>query len=145
MSWERAKQDAADGIAKALGLPVASGGLTPGMRAVLQVLSGKRFPLEDEKATQAAIWAVLEADAGTWKAAREVPVAGGIIDFVVGGTTGIEVKLKGSGVAIGRQLRGYAMEPALTGLVLVTSKPVMVPRMMNGKPLAVVEMGRAWL
>lgn len=119
--------------------------ITPGMRAVIDVLSGKRFPLQDEKALQASIWSVLEANAATWKSSREVRIAGGIIDFVVGGDTGVEVKIKGSSVAVGRQLRGYALEPALTGLVLVTSRQMVVPGMMNGKQLAVFDLGRAWL
>lgn len=118
---------------------------TPGMRAVIDVLSGKRLPLQNEKALQASIWSVFEANAATWKCAREVRIAGGIIDFVVGGDTGVEIKIKGTAVAIARQVKAYAQEPALTGLVLVTAKTITLGAVLNGKPVAVLDLGRAWL
>lgn len=127
------------------------------MRKVLAALSGQRFPLEDEKQTQAAISQALAA-AGL-HAEREVPVAGGVIDFVVTFSepsppplrsmrfrhVGIEVKIKGGAAAIGRQLKGYAAEDGLDGLILATSRAMALPVEIGGKPVAVVDLGRAWL
>ena len=144
------------------------------MRKVQAALAGRRFPLEDEKQTQAAIAAAF-AEAGL-TAEREVPVTGGVIDFVVTvsepscGThasgmaaplrsmrfrhIGIEVKIKGGAAAIGRQIKGYAAEDGLghrgamlriDGIVLATSRPMAMPAEIGGKPVAVVDLGRAWL
>jgi len=118
--------------------------MTDAMKAVLAVLAGKRFSLEDEKRTQTEMWSVLEADPRTWQGGREVRVAGGIIDFLIGGA-GIEVKLKGQPAAIARQLKGYAAEPAIEGLVLVTARPVALGARIGGKPVAVFDLARAWL
>jgi hypothetical protein len=120
------------------------------MRSVIGCLNHKRFPLEDEKRTQSAIFEALKKELGPigdrliWaRVQREVRIAGGIIDFMVD-DIGIEVKLKGQAAAIVRQLRGYAREPALNGIVLVTSRP-MTMEMIGGKPVAIVDMARAWL
>lgn len=118
--------------------------MTPGMQAVLRVLAGQRFSLEDEKRTQNEIWSVLLANAATRGVAREVRIAGGIIDFVVD-SVGIEVKLKGQPASIARQLKGYAKEPALDGFVLVTAKPVALGAKLGSKPIAVLDLARAWL
>lgn len=80
-------------------------------------LSGKRFPLEDEKVTQAAIAKAL-ADAGI-RFEREVPVDGGVIDFVATFSEpfpppcrgrrfrhiGLEVKIKGQAAADDKEQR----------------------------------------
>lgn len=127
------------------------------LHVVLDALGGKRFPLEDEKQTQTAIAKVLDDNFDHWS--REVRIAGGIIDFVVGFyepmpasllsvrlvSVGIEVKLKGSPRDIARQLKGYAAEPELAGLVLVTAKAIALPATIGGKPVVVVDLGRAWL
>lgn len=113
------------------------------MSQVLGALRGKRFPLEAEKATQAAIADTLDQRLDSW--AREVRVAGGVIDFVALGDIGIEVKLKGQEREIERQLEAYASDPALAGLILVTARPVALPGRIGGKPVAVLDIARAWL
>lgn len=114
------------------------------MRDVLARLSKKRLPLEDEKETQRAIGVALgEEPAFTFE--REVHVTGGIIDFIVEYDVGIEVKLKGGAGAIGRQLRAYAKEPAIKGLIFVTAKPIVLADHINGKPLVTFNLGRGWL
>lgn len=127
--------------------------MTSEMLAIIAALSGKRIPQENEKRAQEEIARVLrEAHFATPEHGllaipmpeREVRIAGGIIDHLVG-TIGIEVKLKGSPGDISRQLRRYAEEPRLAGLVLVTSRPMSLPATINGKPVAVFDLGRAWL
>lgn len=130
--------------------------MTVHLQKILAALAGKRFPLEDEKQTQAAVNVALLC-AGL-VVDREVPSPGGIIDFVVtldepSGVLrsmrfvhiGIEVKLKGQPAAIRRQLERYASDEMLEALILVTAKPVAMPAAIGGKPLAVFDLGRAWL
>lgn len=61
-----------------------------------------------------------------------------VIDFVVG-TTGIEVKIKGSLPALTRQLHRYAQHDRIQSLVVVTNRARLrsVPDVLNGKPVAV--------
>jgi hypothetical protein len=118
--------------------------------AVLGALAGRRLPLEDEKATQAAIQMVLCGEFHVSRVKREVPIMGGRIDFLVdpagdGEQIGIEVKIKGQPREILRQIRGYAWEPSLAGLVLATARTMWLPADICGKPLAVVGLGKAWL
>lgn len=118
--------------------------------AVLGALAGRRFPLEDEKQTQAVIEAALVHEFRRARVRREVPIMGGVIDFLVededcAGAIGIEIKIKGQPREILRQVRGYAWEPTLSGLVLATAKPVPAPGDLCGKPFAVLDLSRAWL
>lgn len=127
--------------------------MTPHMHQVLAALAGKRFPLEDEKQTQAAIDTVLRERFHGDFVLREFPLierkskaSRGIIDFLVfPGGTGIEVKLKGGRRDIARQVSGYAVDPMLAGIVLATAKPIALPATIGGKPVAVFDLGRAWL
>lgn len=111
--------------------------------AVVAALAGKRFPLEDEIRTQAAISDVLRAKFGRL-VEREAVAPGGRIDFKVA-DIGIEVKVKGARGAIFRQLCRYAHAPDLGGIILVTSKAVNLPTQILGKPCRVLNMGAAWL
>lgn len=126
---------------------------TSEMLAIINALTGKRIALQDEKRAQEDIERILlEAHCALPEHAilamphpeREVRVAGGIVDHLVG-TIGIEVKLKGRPGDILRQLRRYAEDPGITGLILVTSRPLSLPSSLKGKPLIVFDLGRAWL
>lgn len=120
------------------------------MQPVVAALTGKRLPLEDEKQTQAAICAALDAALGKDWVFREYRLKAGIIDFVVvdhpgPGLIGIEVKLKGGARDISRQLARYADDFLIAGLVLVTARPMSLPLTLREKPIVVVDLGRAWL
>ena len=87
-------------------------------------------------------------------AAREVKVAGGRIDFLAGyagrfanhaAATGIEVKIKGGKRAIHRQCAAYCGDPRIGHLVVVAGLALALPAQMHGKPVTIVEIGRAWL
>lgn len=66
-------------------------------------------------------------------------------DFMVGG---IAVELKGprhTATAVQRQLARYAAHDAVTGIVLASARAMAMPSQIAGKPVAVVNLGRAWL
>lgn len=117
--------------------------MSESLQKIMAALATRRFPLEDEKRTQAAIAEALGSAEIDHR--REQPIAGGVIDFVALGDVGIEVKIKGQPASIRRQLEAYAAEPTLAGLLLVTSKAVALPAEMKGKPVAQLHLGRAWL
>ena len=87
--------------------------------------------------------ALIEAGIPT---AREVRLSDeDIIDFVVDETIGIEVKIKGSKMAIYRQMERYAQHASLSALILITNVPTGFPEEINGKPVYVVNLAKAWL
>ncbi len=135
--------------------------MTDPLAVVLATLYGKRFPLETEKTTQAAIAAALNA--GRVEFEREVRLSEpraeghgridlGVIDFVAlpsgrgfDDRIGIEVKIKGCQRDIARQLTRYARDEDLHAIILVTARPVALSPRIGGKPIAVFDLGRAGL
>lgn len=111
--------------------------------AVAAAFAGKRFYLEDEIRTQAAIYDALKAKFGAL-VEREATAPGGRIDFLVA-DIGCEIKLKGAPSAIIRQCTRYLDSHRMAGLILVTAKAVALPPMLRGKPCRVVNLGAAWL
>jgi hypothetical protein len=119
---------------------------------VAELLSRARLPLDTEAALQAAIEQLLIDAKLTY--AREVKVAGGRIDFLEGYTgpcgphtecTGIEVKIKGGKRAIHRQCDAYCGDPRISRLIVVTAISLGLPLIMRGKPVTIIQLGRAWL
>lgn len=85
-----------------------------------QCLLAKRFRYSDEEDLQAGIAQTLAEAAIPF--AREVHLIGaGRIDFLVD-WIGIEVKTKGSRIAVTRQLYRYAANQLLSELMLVTTR-----------------------
>jgi hypothetical protein len=123
--------------------------MSPTAERVMGILRNARLPLEDEKQLQEEMWGLLRSIAGNdFRMLREQTIAGGRIDFVaehVSGLTGIEVKVKGGKREIFRQLCGYCEDGRLAELIVATSLPLALPRFINGKPVAIVDLGRAWL
>ncbi|MFZ4807500.1 MAG: hypothetical protein ACOYLQ_09605 [Hyphomicrobiaceae bacterium] len=129
---------------------------------VIAALAGRRFSLEDEKQTQVEIAAALAGAGVPYRrevrlhAAPEIEIDRGeliergfgrdlgVIDFMVG-TLGVEVKIKGAAASIVRQLRRYAESYQVGALLLVTNRAAVLPPAIDGKPLAVFHLGRAWL
>lgn len=112
--------------------------------AIVGVIHAARIDLSDEKRAQSDIAAAFAAAGIT--ARREVRLApGDIIDFVIDGV-GVEVKLRSSRKReIFRQLRRYAGHPEIRSLVLASNLAMGLPAEIDGKPLAVASLGRAWL
>lgn len=112
-------------------------------KEVIKLLALMRWPLSDEKRLQEMM-----ADhflASKVLAKREVRLdAGDIIDFMIG-SVGLEVKVKGSKREIYRQCVRYCEHDAVSELVLASNVALGLPRVINGKPVHLVALGRGWL
>lgn len=107
---------------------------------VIKKLQSVRLTLTDEKKTQEQLATVLGASCQ-----REVNLADGdIIDFVVG-RIGIELKIKGGKRAIYRQIKRYCLSERLDAVILLSAVAMGLPSQIEGKPVHVVSLGRAWL
>lgn len=105
-------------------------------------LSGKKLPLQDEKALQSEIFAILYK---TLNVKREYRLdEKNVLDFFIE-NVGIEVKIKGQKMAIYRQCKRYCDFDEIKSLVLITNRAIGFPRDINGKPCYVINLGIAWL
>lgn len=105
--------------------------------AVIELIDNYRFTYRTETEFQDTI-AMLFSTQG-WEFDREVRLNDrDRIDFLIG-TTGVEVKVKGSWVATYRQLQRYAVSDRIEELVLVTTRlqHVRMVAEIGGKPLTV--------
>ena len=69
---------------------------------------------------------------------------GNIIDFLVYGNIGIEVKVKGGSRKIHRQCERYYNFDVIESLILLTSKSLTMP-LINGKKVYILNISRAWI
>lgn len=88
---------------------------------VRTALNGLRFRYRHELDLHAGLAQAFERAGIDYE--REVRVAGGFIDFLIAGQLGVEVKIKGSTAALGRQLARYAAEDRITELLVLTTRP----------------------
>ena len=110
---------------------------------VVQLVERNRCSLQDEKRTQVDLAKVFAEDG--LNASREHRLStNDIPDFFVDGVV-IEVKIKGQRTAIYRQIERYCMHPEVKGIVLVTSKSILLPPSINGLPARVASLSKAWL
>lgn len=113
------------------------------MSQLLTLLGSIRAPLEDEKATQQEIAKQLDAAGVEYK--REVRLApGDVVDFMIDGVA-VEVKIKGNRAQIIRQLERYSAHDVVRQIVLLTSRSLLLPATIGGKPARSVSLSRAWL
>lgn len=113
------------------------------MSQLIRLLGSIRAPLEDEKETQRVIAEHLDAAGVGYR--REVRLSEkDIVDFMIEGAA-IEVKIKGSRANILRQLERYSAHADVKQLILLTSRSVLLPRVIGGKPACSVSLSRAWL
>jgi hypothetical protein len=106
---------------------------------VAALVGGSRFHHANERELQDGIAEVLAGARVEFK--REVWLgAGAVIDFLLPGGIGLEVKVAGTLAAVTRQLHRYAGNPKVSELLLVTSRPQhdQMPVAMQGKPVRVV-------
>ncbi|WP_210387821.1 hypothetical protein [Mesorhizobium sp. L-8-10] len=110
---------------------------------IFKALSGKRFTLSDEKRLQEEVQEVLDQEGIEY--AREHRLnQSDIIDFRCG-PVGIEIKIKGGKRDIYNQIERYAKHDCLEELILVTNVATGFPPELNGKPVYVLNLARAWL
>lgn len=117
-----------------------------GVSSLVGLLKSRRFNYSTERDLQDGIDAVLEASGYRYE--REKSLGGaGVIDFLIEGGVGVEVKIKGSPVEVARQLLRYAKEDAVTEIVLVTGRARLgkLPETLHGKPVTVVTMWESFL
>lgn len=107
------------------------------------LLGAARLRLSSEAATQQDIAGLLETAALCFE--REARLsANDRVDFLVGGVA-LEVKTRGQRIAVFRQCRRYCAHGSVAALVLVTNLAMRLPSPLEGKPTAVVNLGKAWL
>ncbi len=114
------------------------------VEAIFQCLANRRFPLNNEIVTQDAIESAFKESGIPYE--REVRLdAANRIDFMVG-DIGCEVKVKGhSKMQIFRQMERYSEFDGIKELMLVTNIPTGFPKEVNGKPVYVFNLAKAWL
>ena len=113
------------------------------MREIKDLIERHRVPLTDEKVTQAAIANALELAGVAFE--REVRLSeADIVDFMIG-SIAVEVKIKGAKAAIYRQLERYAEHERVTSILLVSSRSMHLPSLINGKPTLVASLSRGWM
>ncbi len=111
---------------------------------VLSILQQYRIRFGTERQMQDDIEQILRLKTG-WEFTREAPLGdAGIIDFIVGGSVGIECKVAGGYSAVMQQLVRYAERAEVTELILVTSRHThrACTQTLMGKPCYVLWVAR---
>lgn len=103
----------------------------------------RQFSLVNEKRLQGQIEDELTALGVPFE--RELDLGGGdVIDFMFG-DVGMEVKIKGRRRTIYEQCVRYCKHDRVRELVLATNASMGMPAIVEGKPVSVIYIGRAWL
>lgn len=113
-----------------------------------RLLADGRFDLSNEKACQADVDLFLAARLPAGCVLRREYRLGphDVIDFLVGGRIGVEVKMQRAQPRdVARQLARYAAFSVVGDLILLSGKAMRLPPSIGGKPLYGVSLGRAWL
>lgn len=115
----------------------------PNTEVLIKLLSSFRFSSPDEKTVQSQLERHLTQAGFVFE--REYRLdAKNIPDFFIDGIA-IELKLKGSAKAIYKQVERYSLFSKINALILVTNRSMGFPKEVNGKPIYVVNLGKAWL
>jgi len=111
------------------------------------IIAAGRFDLTTEAATQRDIEVVLLGVFPLSAVSREHRLGpADRPDFLVDGRWVIEVKgPRHRSLAVHRQLARYAAYPQVEGVLLATSRAMAMPPSIGGKPVRVLNLGRAWL
>ena len=114
------------------------------VEAVFQCLSTRRLSLANEKRTQEDIASAFDECGIPYE--REYRLDGhNIIDFMMPFGTGIECKLKSNRLALFRQVERYAEFDEIKRIVLIINVATGFPQEVNGKPVFVLNLAKAWL
>lgn len=113
------------------------------VQGLVSLLRGQGFRLTNERRLQGDLSEFLSGMG--IEHVREVSLGTlGVIDFTIG-TIGLEVKVKDSRMKIYRQMSRYAQHRELSALILATNVPMGFPPEIEGMPVYVVNLSRAWL
>lgn len=113
------------------------------MAELRQTIGRCRMAVYDEKRAQVELSEYLTSQGV--QHIREMTLGpGDVVDFLISGIA-VELKVKGSRMAIYRQLERYAAHGIVRGVILVTNRAMGLPETINGKPATVISMSRAWL
>lgn len=113
---------------------------------IMNILKGKRFPLQDEKVLQAHIEYALRMSIALPDIQRErILDAHSTIDFFLYDSIGMEIKIKGQKRSIYKQCERYCGFEEIKQLILVTGMSMGFPAQLNGKDVYVFNLSTAWL
>lgn len=115
---------------------------------IINLLKYYRFNLGNEKALQLEIEIILNQnkECRGYRFNREHRLSKKhIIDFLIDGKIGIEVKIGGSPIKIFNQVASYCDYDDIDTIILLTNKIMRLPAYINGKPTHVINLGTAWL
>lgn len=111
---------------------------------LMKILSRYPFSIQNEILCQNGIEQKLKLHGVPYE--REVVLGKfGTIDFVVAGTVGIEIKIKGQRMPVYRQCVRYCKSGIIHKLLLATMHPLSLPSEIEGIPAEVVSMASAQL
>lgn len=108
------------------------------------ILNGWQFSVTREKETQDQIYELIKNE--FYNVEKEYKLGrGSVIDFIINGEIGIEVKVKGSKTDILRQCKRYCSYDEIKCLVLITARSMGFPEEINGKPCYYISLTRGML
>ncbi len=116
----------------------------PSLAQVASLLRTSRLPLGQEKQMQAAFADKLEAAGFVFEREKRLSPAD-IIDFLVDGGIGVELKLSGQRAAFVRQCERYCAHDEVKAIIFVTNRAITLPPLINGKPARAINPAEAWL
>lgn len=110
----------------------------------ISIINKQRLPANNEKQTQLQIEQILITKEIPYL--REVALdPNNIIDFMVLGNVGIEIKLKAQQKPIYKQLLRYCQFDQVNEIILICNKALHLPPMINNKKAHLIQLGKAWL
>ncbi len=110
---------------------------------LISLLTDLKLPLQNEKAAQLRIAEHLKennisADREFYLSEKDIP------DFFIDGIL-IEVKINYPSRKVYEQLDRYSKYDQVECIILITLKPIGLPKEINSKPVYVINAGKAWM
>lgn len=110
---------------------------------LISLLSSLKMPLHNEKAAQLCIHDHLKsnniiADRECYLSEKDIP------DFFIDGIL-MEVKINYPSRKVYEQLERYSKYDQVECIILITLKPIGLPKEINSKPVYVINAGKAWM
>lgn len=116
----------------------------PSLSRVASLIRSSRLPLGQEKRMQATLADKLTAAGIAFEREKRLSRAD-VIDFLVDGGIGVELKLSGQRAAFIRQCERYCTHDEVKAIIFVTNRAILLPPLINGKPACSINPAEAWL